>query len=153
VLRTHNHARRFQPNLSPMRAVVALGRSSFIGIDINRIVRASLHTRLAPNAPLGTEINDAILALVHRSDWTNRHARWIFAVIAARYLEYAACVGKRSLLDILNPCPIHCERNVVLGLAGHGAGVTPNALAIINDESVSHAECREGPSIVAEREA
>jgi hypothetical protein len=29
---------------------------------------------------------------------------------------------------------------MVLGLAGHGAGVTANALAVVDDEPVSHGE-------------
>ena len=59
-------------------------------------------------------------------------------MVAARHLEHAARVGKHPLLYILHPRPVDGEWNVVLGLAGYRAGVTTDALAVVNDKSVSH---------------
>ena len=59
-------------------------------------------------------------------------------MIAARHLKYAARVGKSTLLDVLDPGPIHAHRHLVLCLACHRAGVTSDALAVIDYEAVFH---------------
>jgi len=61
-------------------------------------------------------------------------------MIAAGDLKDAPGVGKGPLLYVFHPSAIHGERNVVLRFAGHRAGVTPDALAVVDDESVSHPE-------------
>jgi hypothetical protein len=59
-------------------------------------------------------------------------------MVAARDLKYAARVGERALLDVLDPSPVHAYRHLVLGFARHGAGVTSDALAVIDYEAVFH---------------
>ena len=59
-------------------------------------------------------------------------------MIAARDLKDAASVGVGALLDVFDPGAIHAERHVVLGFAGYRAGMTANALAVIDDKSVLH---------------
>ena len=59
-------------------------------------------------------------------------------MVAARDLKYAARVGERTLLDVLDPSPVHAYRHLVLGFARHGAGVTSDALAVIDYEAVFH---------------
>ena len=60
-------------------------------------------------------------------------------MIAAGHLEHPAGVGKSALLNIFDPGAVHGERDVVFRLARDCAGVTPDALAIVDDEPVSHA--------------
>src|ERR1700728_2056146 len=140
VLRTNHHARRLQSHLCAMRAEVASGRRTLVGININGIVRTGLHAGFASNAAFRTEIDDAVFALVHRRNWTDGHARRILAMIAARHLKDAPSVGKCSFLHILHPSAVHGEGNMILRLAGHGAGMTADALAVVDDESISHPE-------------
>src|SRR5579859_86271 len=144
VLRADNHAGRLQPDFGAMRAEMAFGRGAFVRIDVDGIVWAGLHAGFAPDTSLGAEINDAVFALVHRGHRTDRDAGRILAMIAARDLKNAARVGKSSLLDILHPGAVHGERDVVLGLASHRAGVAADALAVIDYESVSHPERFQG---------
>jgi len=148
-----------------MRAVVAFGRGAFIWIDINGIVWTGLHAGFAPDAALGTEIDDAVLALIHRGYWADSNAGRVLAVITSCYLEHAASIRVNSFFNIFHPGTVHGEGNVILRLAGHGAGVTANALAVVDDKSVSHAErisaavsrgakeSTRGPSIVADLKA
>ena len=138
VLGAHHYARWLKANLSAVGAEMALGRRTFIGIDINGIVGTGLHAGLASDAALRTEIDDAVFPLVHRRDRADGYARRILTVIAARHLKDASSVGECSLLDIFHPGAIHRERNMILRFAGHGASVTADALAVIDDESVSH---------------
>ncbi len=59
-------------------------------------------------------------------------------MITTRDLKYAPRVGERALLNVLHPSPVHAHRHLVLGLASHRAGVTPNTLAIVDYKSVFH---------------
>ena len=59
-------------------------------------------------------------------------------MIAAGHLENAAGIGKSALLDIFHPGAVHREGDVIFRLARDRAGVTPDALAVIDDEPVSH---------------
>jgi hypothetical protein len=117
---------------------VALGCCAFVRIDVDGIVGAGLHAGFTPDTSFGTEVDDPILALVHRSHRTDGDAGRILTMIAAGHLEHAAGIRKCSLLDVFHPRAIDGERNVVFRLAGYGAGVTTDALAVIDDESVSH---------------
>src|SRR5579863_2538383 len=121
-----------------MSAEMAFRCGTFVGIDVNGIVRAGLHAGLASNTSLGTEVDDTVFALIHRGDGADRDTGRILAMIAAGDLKDAAGIGERSLFDVLHPGAVHREGDVVLGLAGNGAGVTSDALAIIDDESVAH---------------
>ena len=47
----------------------------------------------------------------------------------------APIVGKRSLLDILDPGAIDADRHLVFAFAGNRAGVAANALAIVNQKA------------------
>src|ERR1700675_42285 len=138
VFRAHDHASWFQPNFSAMRAEMALGGRTIVRIHIYRIVRTSLHAGFAANAAIGIKIDNPVLALIHRRHGTDGDARRLLAMVAARDLKYAARVGERALLDVLDPSPVHAYRHLVLGFAGHGAGVTSDALAVIDYEAVFH---------------
>src|SRR5690349_9909079 len=141
-----------------MGAEMTFGGCALVGIDVDGVVRAGLHAGFAANTAFGAEVHYPIFALVHRGHGADGHARRILAMIAASHLEDAAGVGKCPLLDVLHPGAVHGERHVVFGLARDRAGVTADALAIVDDEPVSHpggwkleVELPSGLGIVAER--
>jgi hypothetical protein len=121
-----------------MGTEMAFGGSAIVRIHIYRIVRTSLHAGFAANAAVGIEIDNPILALVHRRHRTDGDARRLLAMIAACDLKYPARVGEDAFLDVLDPGPVHAHRHLVLGLACHRAGVASNALAVIDYEAVFH---------------
>jgi hypothetical protein len=55
-------------------------------------------------------------------------------VVAAHDRKQSAIVGKGAFLDVLDPGPIHADRHLVLAFAGHGAGMTADALAVVDHE-------------------
>ncbi len=59
-------------------------------------------------------------------------------MVAARDLKDAASIRKNALFDVFHPRPIHANRNRILGLARHRAGVASNAFAVIDYEAVFH---------------
>ena len=67
-------------------------------------------------------------------------------MIAPRDLKDPACIRKSALLNVLDPGPIHSHRNLVFSLACHRAGVTPDALAVINYKAVFHPTESSNPS-------
>src|SRR5208282_5427967 len=138
VLWTHNYACRLESDFSAMRAEMTLGGRAVVGIHVNRIVRAGLHTGLAANTAIGVEIDDPVFALIHRRHWANRDARRLLTMVAARDLKYSPRVGKDAFLHVLYPGPVHAHRHLVLGLARHRAGVAPDAFAVIDYEAVFH---------------
>jgi hypothetical protein len=50
----------------------------------------------------------------------------------------AASIGKRAFFDVFNPGAIDPQRNLIFGFAGRAAGVTANALSIVDYKSVVH---------------
>ena len=56
-------------------------------------------------------------------------------MIAAHDGKYPACVGELPLFYILDPGPIDPDRDIMLGFAGNRAGVTADAVAIVDNES------------------
>ena len=121
-----------------MRAEMAFRGGAIIRIHVNRIVGTGLHAGLAANAAVGVEIDDPVLALVHRGHRTDRDAGRLLAMIAARDLKYAARVWENALLDVLHPGPIHAYWHMVFGFARHRAGVASDAFAVIDYEAVFH---------------
>ena len=120
--------------LDAVSAEIALGRGVRIGIDVQRVVRAGVHARLAADAALRVEVHDAVLPLVQRGDRTHLHARSIGAVVAAQHREVTAGVGELPPLDVLDPGPEHAELHPVLDLAGDRAGVASDAPPLVNHE-------------------
>jgi len=135
---THDHASGFQSDFGAMRAEMALGGSAIVRVYVNRIVRTSLHAGLAANATVGIEIDDPVLALIHRGHRTDGDAGRLLAMIAARDLEYPARVRENAFLHVLDPGPVHSHGHLVLGLARHRTSVTTDALAVIDYETVFH---------------
>src|SRR5439155_15581366 len=144
----HDHARGFEPDLQPVRAVVALGRGVRVRVDVERVVGAALHAGLAADAARAVEVHDAVGAAVEGDGRTDRHAGRVVAVIAAQHGEVAARVRPRPLLDVLDPGAKGSERHLVFFLARHRARMAADALAVVDHETVSHRSCwgpRYGP--------
>ena len=57
-------------------------------------------------------------------------------MVAARDLERAPRLREDALLDVLDPGAGHAQRHLVLGLAGHRAGVTADAAPVVDQEGV-----------------
>src|SRR5207245_11046568 len=125
-------------DLDPVHAVVALGRRLRLGIDVERVVGAGLHARLAADATVAVEIHDAVGPPVQRHRGADGHARRVVAVIAAHDGEVAPRIRERPLLDVLDPGAVDSERHLVLFLAGDRTGVAANALPLVDHETVTH---------------
>jgi hypothetical protein len=135
LLRADDHAGRLQADLGAMGTEMTLGGGVGIRIDVQRIVRAGLHARLAADTAVTVEVDDAIRALVQGHCRTDRHAGRVCTVVAAQDREVATGVGKLALLDVFHPGAKGPQRHIVLGLAGERAGMAADALAVIDDEA------------------
>ena len=60
MLRANIHTGRFQADVNPVGAVVALGSGVGVGVNVKGVVRASLHARLAADAAVFVEVHDAV---------------------------------------------------------------------------------------------
>src|SRR6185295_11608789 len=134
--RANDHARRLELFFDSMRAEVALLSGVRVWIDVKRVVGAGLHARLATDATISAEVDDAVVAPEQSGHRTDRDARRIFAVITTQNRKESACVGIFTLLDVLDPRAKSAKRDFVFGLAGYGAGVTADAFTMIDDEPV-----------------
>ena len=137
LLGTHHDTGRLESHLHPVHAVVALLGGVLVGIDVQRVVRAGLHARLAADAARCVEVDDPILTDEEGTGGADPDAGCIDAVVAPHHAEVAFGVRPRPLLDVLHPGAVHAKRHLVLGLAGNGAGVTPDARILIDDEAVA----------------
>jgi len=121
-----------------MGAEIALSRGVVIRIDVQSIVRTSLHASLAPDAPPVVEINDSIGPPVQRGSGTDFRTRRVIAVVAPHHPEVARCMRELTLFNVLYPGTKNTNRDLVFLLARNRAGMTPNTTVLIDDESVSH---------------
>ena len=119
-----------------MCTVIALGGRAFVWIDVQRIVRTSLHTRLAADTAIIVEINNAIFARKQCIGRTDGRTRCILAMVATMDAEFPRRIGIGSCLDVLDVRSIDANGNIVLGFACHRTGVTANACPIVDDESI-----------------
>jgi hypothetical protein len=71
--------------LNPMGAVIALGRSALVRIDVKSVVWTGLHAGLATDAAIIIEVDDTIFSSEECCSWTNRGTRRVLAMIAAMY--------------------------------------------------------------------
>ena len=138
MFRTYDHARRFQSNLGTMRAEMALCRGVIFRVNVNRIVRTGLHAGFAANAAVGIEIDNPILALIHRGYWTDSDAGRLFAVVASSDLKYTTRIREDALLDVFDPGSVDAHGNFIFSFAGDRAGVASDAFAIIDYKTVFH---------------
>ena len=138
--RANRHTGGRKAYVGPVRAVVAFGSRLLIGVDVDCVVRAGLDTCLASDASAAVEIDDSVRTGKQRRDRADVDAGSVRAVIAAHDRETALRERERTLLDVFHPGSIDPDRDVVLGLAGDRAGMTTDALPIIDDETVRNHE-------------
>ena len=61
-------------------------------------------------------------------------------MIAAQHREMASHVRILPLLDILDPCAVDADRDIVLLLARNRACMAADASILVDDESVAHSK-------------
>ena len=135
--RADDDAARLEPVLHPVGAEVALVRGRRLRVQVDGVVRAGVHARLAADAHRVVEVDDAVVPPEERRRRADRDAGGVVAVVAAQHRVEAPGVGERPLLDVLHPRPVDPEGDVVLGLAGHGAGVAADAGVLVDQEAES----------------
>ena len=138
VFRADVHAGGLEADVHPVGAVVALGRRVGVRIDVQGVVGAGLHAALASDAAPRIEIDDAVFACVQRRHRADLHAGGVLAVVAPHDGEVPGRVRIGPLLDVLHPGPVDAEGHLVLGLARDRAGVAPDTLPVVYDETVLH---------------
>ena len=137
---THAGSRSFSTRFAQKLHFSAVLR---VRIDEQLIVGARDHAGAAADARVAVQIDDAVAALEERVGRANLRARRFVALVAEDGKEEPARVGKGAFLDGLHPAAIHADRNLVLSLAGDGAGVTADAFSKIDGEPVvGHAGLR-----------
>jgi hypothetical protein len=57
-------------------------------------------------------------------------------VVAAVDQKITARVWELALLNVLDPRAINTNRHIMLRLAGHRAGMTPDTLSLVNDKCI-----------------
>jgi hypothetical protein len=121
-----------------MGAEIALGRRVVVRIDIQSVVRTSLHASFATDATLVVEIDDSIGPPVECASRTNFRAWSVIAVIAPHHTEVARCMRKLPLFDVLDPRPKNANGDLVFFFARNRAGVAPDTTVLIYDKTVAH---------------
>ena len=116
-----------------MRAEVALFGGMILGVDEDRVVRARRDARLAADADVLVEVDDAVGAAEHRRGGAGGDAGRMFALIAAGDLEGAARGRELADVDVLDVGAIDAEGDGVLRLARSAAGVAADAASLIDD--------------------
>ena len=121
-----------------MGAEIALSRGAVIRIDVQSIVRTSLHASFAPDAPPVVEIYDSIGPPVQGGRGADFRTRRVIAVVAPHHPEVARCMRELALFNMLYPGTKNTNRDLVFLFARNRAGMTPNTTVLIDDKSVSH---------------
>jgi hypothetical protein len=121
-----------------MCAEIALSRGIVVGIDVESIIRASLHASFTTDAAPAVEINDSVGPPVQSVGGADFRARGVIAVVAPHDPEVARRMRELALLDMLYPGAKNTHRHLVFLFARNRAGVTPNTTVLIDDKSVSH---------------
>jgi hypothetical protein len=121
-----------------VRAVVTFFSRVSVRIDVERVIRASLHTGFAPYAAAAIEIDYAVVAFEKRRDRAYGHAGSVFAVVAPQDGKVSSRIRVLALLYVLHPGAKGAKRNFVFGFACDRTGMAPDTFAMIDYESVFH---------------
>jgi hypothetical protein len=128
-------------------AVIAFRSRDIRRIHIQSVVWAGLRARFAADAAAIVEIDDAVLSCEEGGNRANLHAGRVSAVIAPHDRKQASRIGKAAFFDILDPRAINTDRYFVLGLAGDGACMAPNAFPVVDKEAEIHSQARQNESL------
>ena len=115
---------------------MAFLRCPGLAIQIDGVIGAGMGAGGATNAQIPIKVDDGIGPLMQRHDRADLHAGRVIAVIAAQHGEVTTDIGEGALLRVLHPGSEVAQRDVILRLAGHCAGMAADALPMINDKSV-----------------
>ena len=135
---THHDTRRQQTSVDAVRAKMTLGHRVHVRVDVNGIVWTRLHACLASDAKIVCDVDDAVGSLEHRFHRADCHAGRVGAVVAAQHSKMPSHVGEFADFHRLDPRAEHAERNVVFGFTRRAAGVTADALGLVDDPGVVH---------------
>src|SRR5712692_629388 len=140
LLRADDDASGFEAHLDSVGAQVTLRGRIRIRIDVERIVRAGLHARLAADAAIAVEIDDAVGAAIERYGRADLDAGRVVTMVAAENTEVPPRIGIFALLYVLDPRAVNSERDVVLFLTGDRTRVAADAAVVIDDKTVTHGQ-------------
>jgi hypothetical protein len=121
-----------------MRAVIAFLGSVRVRVDIERVVRASLHAGFAADASVAVEIDYAVFAAKQRRHRADGYAGRVVAVITPHHGKESACIWVFALFDVLYPRAKRAERDFVFRFTGDRACVAAYAFSMVNDKAISH---------------
>ena len=138
LLRADDDTGRLEAKLSAVSTEVAFCSGIGRGIDVEGIVRAGLHARLAADAAPRIEIDDTVGPPEEGAGGADLDARGILAVVAALDEEVPPGIGELSFFDIFHPCPEDANGNVVFRFASDSTGVTADAPPLVDDKTVPH---------------
>lgn len=110
-----------------------------VGVNVECVVGAGLHTGLAADTTVFIKIHNAIGPEIQRFDRANFDAGRIGAVVTAHHRKHPSGIRELAFFHLFYPSPEHADRHVVLGFAGGGAGVAADAFAVVYDKAVFHA--------------
>jgi hypothetical protein len=106
-----------------------------LGIDVQRVVGTGLHAGFAADAAAIVKVDNPVVAPIQGRDRANLNAGGVVAVIAPHYRKESAGIGEFTLLNVFDPSSVDANRNVVLRLAGHRAGVAADTATVVDDET------------------
>jgi hypothetical protein len=138
LFRADDYTGRLQTYFGTVRAIVAFGGGIGSRVNINRLVRASLHTRFAADTTILLEIYNPIVPFVKRLGGANRDAGRIFAMVATLHQKMAAGIWITSFFYRLNPGAKYTQRYFMFTFTGCSTCMATDTLALINNEAVSH---------------
>ena len=130
--RADRYAGGLESSVDPIRTEITLLSAVRHRIDVDGVVWTRRHTRLAADTARAVEVHYAVGALEHGRRGAYLHARRVGALVAAGDLEVPANVRVSPDLDLLDVRAIDAQRNVVFLFAGDGAGMTADALAVVD---------------------
>ena len=133
------HTRRELALGGEVMAKVALLHNAGLLVIAALTIRAGLHARLAADALLGVnEDNAGLLVAVGGAGGANLEARGILALLAHRRQRVAHHVGVLTDgTDNLHLVPGKTQGHLVLHLAGHLAGVAASAAVNVDDYAIT----------------
>ncbi len=129
---------RFQSLFDSVGAEVAFLDGAEIIVEVQRIVRAGLHTCPATDAGVAIDVDNSIRAFLKRVDGTDRDAGRVGTLVAPKYSEMSAYLRELTGFSVLDRRPEVADRNVVLGFTGHRAGVAADAAPMVHEKTVLH---------------
>ena len=126
----------FQSDVNPMCAIIALGRRVSVGVDVQSIVGAGLHTSLTANAASIVKIDNAVLSSEQCRNWADFDTRGVIAMVAAHDRKKPSRLWEFSLLNVLDPRSIDSDCDFMFALTSDRASVTTDTATVVDYKTV-----------------